>query len=148
MEPLRTWAYGVRAGDTITDSWPLEEFEGSKYHLRVYGPNGFYREFAGDANDPALGIELFYEAAGAGLTGNAGFRLKNNGSVCTVEFKDHYYKITHSKKLNAATTTTIMFPLADRHGWYDISMRVGGFEQRFAGRVETGKDSISDPAMA
>jgi len=38
-----------------------------------------------------------------------------------------------------------------RHsGWYDRSLRVEGiegFEKRYAGRVETGKESISDPAM-
>src|SRR6202000_725036 len=85
MEPLRTWAYGVRAGDTVTDVWPLEEFEGGRYHLRVYGPNGFYREFAGDVNDPALSVELFYESNGSKPTGNAGLRLKNSGNACTVE---------------------------------------------------------------
>lgn len=35
-------------------------------------------------------------------------------------------------------------------GWYDFSIKVLGddiYEQRFAGRVETGKDSITDPFM-
>jgi phospholipase C len=34
--------------------------------------------------------------------------------------------------------------------WYDFSVtadRVDGFERRFAGRVETGKHGLSDPAM-
>jgi phospholipase C len=40
--------------------------------------------------------------------------------------------------------------LADSHGWYDFSVRVQGhegFEKRYAGRIETGRDSISDPQM-
>ena len=149
MEPLRTWAYGVRAGDTITDVWPLEEFEGARYHLRVYGPNGFYREFAGDANDPGLSVELFYEANGSRLTGNAGLRLKNNGAACTVGLVDHSYGGKYpSKQVGAGETATILLPLAKSHGWYDVSVRVGNFAQRFAGRVETGRTGISDPAMA
>jgi phospholipase C len=149
LEPLRTWAYGVRAGDTIADVWPLGEFEDGKYHLRVYGPNGFYREFAGDANDPALGVELYYEWAGSRLTGNAGLRLKNSGAACKVEFVDHAYGVSYpSRPIGTGETATELLALAKSHGWYDISVRVGGFEQRFAGRVETGKDSMSDPAMA
>ncbi|HEV2482030.1 MAG TPA: phospholipase C, phosphocholine-specific [Puia sp.] len=149
LEPLRTWAYGVKAGDAISDVWPLTEFEGGRYHLRVYGPNGFYREFAGDANDPALGVELYYESAGSRLTGNAGLRLSSHGAACTVELVDHSYGATYpSKHVRAGKTATILLPLAKSQGWYDFSVRVGGFWQRFAGRVETGRDSISDPAMA
>jgi phospholipase C len=149
MEPLRTWAYGVKPGDEISDVWPLTEFEGGRYHLRVYGPNGFYREFTGDANDPALGVELFYEANGSRLTGNASLRLKNNGAPCTVELLDHSYGGTYpATHMPAGDTAMIVLPLGKSHGWYDVSVQVGSFAQRFAGRVETGRDSISDPAMA
>lgn len=149
MEPLRTWAYGVKAGDTISDVWPLVEFGDGGYHLRVYGPNGFYREFAGDANDPALGVELYYETTGSRLTGDAGLRLKNNGAACSVKLTDHSYGAVYPPRhMGAGETATILLPLGKSHGWYDVSVQVGSFRQRFVGRVETGKDSISDPAMA
>jgi phospholipase C len=32
--------------------------------------------------------------------------------------------------------------------WYDFTVLSANFERRFSGRVESGKDSISDPAMA
>ena len=35
-------------------------------------------------------------------------------------------------------------------GWYDFTVKITGhdiFERRYAGRVETGKPGISDPAM-
>ena len=139
----------METGDTISDGWPLTEREGGRYYLRVYGPNGFYREFAGDANDPALAVELYYEANGSRLTGNAGLRLRNNGAACTVELTDHSYGAAYpSRQVGTGETATILLPLAKSHGWYDVSVRVGSFWQRFAGRVETGRDSISDPAMA
>lgn len=32
-------------------------------------------------------------------------------------------------------------------GWYDLWIEHDGAHQRLAGRVETGADSVSDPAM-
>lgn len=32
-------------------------------------------------------------------------------------------------------------------GWYDFTVTAGAFERRFAGRMETGRHSVSDPAM-
>ena len=32
-------------------------------------------------------------------------------------------------------------------GWYDFTVRAAGVERRCAGRMETGRDSVSDPAM-
>ena len=46
---LRTRAYAVAAGQRLTDTWEIAGFEGGMYHLRVCGPNGFFREFAGSA---------------------------------------------------------------------------------------------------
>jgi phospholipase C len=38
--------------------------------------------------------------------------------------------------------------LAGIGNWYDFTATAAGFTRRFAGRVETGRPSISDPAMA
>jgi phospholipase C len=43
------------------------------------------------------------------------------------------------------------WPLAASRGWYDLVVRTGetgGYLRRLAGRLETGADSITDPAMA
>lgn len=46
-EPRRVWQFAVKAGDSVMYEWPLQDFENENYHLRLYGPNGFFREFAG-----------------------------------------------------------------------------------------------------
>jgi phospholipase C len=33
------------------------------------------------------------------------------------------------------------------HGWYDLSVSGEQFERHFAGRMETGAPSFSDPAV-
>ncbi|WP_374949416.1 phosphocholine-specific phospholipase C [Mucilaginibacter sp.] len=155
MEPLRTWSYAVTAGDTLEDSWPLTEFDGSNYHLRTYGPNGFYREFKGNAKDAALDVGFSYEKKGGKLTGNIEllFAIPNNSSPLTVEVVDNAYKtggkqiIVHGESFKAQTMS---LNFNKSHGWYDFNIRVRGFgdmEKRYAGRVETGNPSYTDPLM-
>src|SRR4029078_6501639 len=55
-EEVETWSYAVKAGDAITETWNTGDFENDTYHLRLYGPNGFYREFRGNQKDPELEI--------------------------------------------------------------------------------------------
>ncbi|PTQ92640.1 phospholipase C [Mucilaginibacter yixingensis] len=154
-DPLRTWAYAVKPGDTLNDQWPLDAFETKQYHLRAYGPNGFYREFKGDASNPQVEATVAYERNRISknqLTGNLVISIKNNDSrPHTVTLTDNAYK-TGSKQqtLAAGASANIALPLEKSFGWYDVSLKVNGaelFEQRYAGRVETGKHSQSDPLM-
>jgi phospholipase C len=152
-ETVKTWAYAVKAGDSLTDNWPLASFENGLYHLRVYGPNGFYREFIGDDKDPQVNVECGYERKGKAFTGNVSLYLNNpdNTHVYTVEVIDHAYKSgNHKKVLNAGTKSSLVLDLSKSYGWYDFSVRVTGsktFERRYAGRVENGKTGYSDPVM-
>jgi phospholipase C len=154
MEPVRTWAYGVKPGDNLADTWPLEAFDGGLYQLCVYGPNGFYREFRGDAADPAVDVRFGYATSPGGahsLTGDGVVHVKNSGEECTLIIVDHAYKGEYlPRQLAAGEETMLTLPLSKDQGWYDLSVRVKGFDrfgQRFAGRIETGRDSISDPYM-
>ncbi|PSL47787.1 phospholipase C [Chitinophaga niastensis] len=151
MEPLRAWSYAVKAGDELRDSWPLQAFENDHYHLRVYGPNGFYREFAGDVNDPQVEIKCAYQG-GKKLTGHVQLELVNHsGQSKDFVITDMGYKKGEMKKtVGANASAIVIIDLSKSHGWYDFSVKVAGsrsFEQRYAGRVETGKESVSDPVM-
>ena len=52
------------------------------------------------------------------------------------------------KKIKAGETETQHWNLKKSGDWYDFTVISDNFERRFAGRVETGKDGVSDPAMA
>ncbi|HSJ01662.1 MAG TPA: phospholipase C, phosphocholine-specific, partial [Verrucomicrobium sp.] len=45
FESCRRWSFAVSAGDSLSYGWKVSAFEFGSYHLRAYGPNGFYREF-------------------------------------------------------------------------------------------------------
>lgn len=153
FEAVRTWAYTVKAGDSLTDSWPVQSFEDEIYHLRVYGPNGFYREFMGNEHEPLIEIACGYERKGKTFTGNIALQLNNRdaANVYTVEIIDNAYKSgNHKKVLAGGAKSSLVLDLSKSFGWYDFSVRISGnrvFERRYAGHVETGKNSFSDPAM-
>src|SRR5450432_1140481 len=71
FKKVRTWAFAVKSSTKVEAIWPLKNFENGIYHLRIYGPNGFFREFKGSADDPLLLIGCEYEtASGNKLSGN------------------------------------------------------------------------------
>ncbi|MFY0254047.1 phosphocholine-specific phospholipase C [Chitinophaga sp. 30R24] len=155
LEPLRAWSYAVKAGDRLQDTWPLAAFEDAQYHLRVYGPNGFYREFAGNAEDPKVEIQCIYQRSITNtkkLTGNVALKLMNHGDKAVEVVIDDmgYHKGQLKKMVAPRTEATLVIDLIQSKGWYDLAVKVSGsrlFAQRYAGRVETGKEGISDPVM-
>ncbi|MDP4286088.1 MAG: phospholipase C, phosphocholine-specific [Bacteroidota bacterium] len=157
FENVKVWNYAVRAGDQLKNQWPLEDFENDQYHLRVYGPNGFFREFAGSKNDPEITITLGYEpvkGASTKLSGNVFLSLRNmnKNEAYILDIADlSYKKGVRTVVLRKGSSIVIeSFNLSDSHNWYDLSVKVRGnniFEKRYAGRVETGQNSRTDPAM-
>jgi phospholipase C len=117
----------------------------------VHGPNGFFREFRGKGNDPNVDIRLEPERKGDGLTGNLTLVLTGRGkepAVATIEDMS-YGAPPLTLTVRGAVRKTI--PLEKSHGWYDLRVTVAGapaFSQRFAGRMETGRESRTDPVMA
>jgi phospholipase C len=150
-------SYTVVAGDSLVDSWPMTDFDQGRYDFRVHGPNGFFREYNGSVEDPAVEIGCGYERSKLPteiLTGNLELKIANPdpGRSHVVHIVDNAYgneKITKTVEPQSPDNSVVL-NLKKSHGWYDVSIVVVGydhFERRFAGHVETGKDSYTDPAM-
>jgi phospholipase C len=138
----------VAAGHRVSDSWEIAGFEGGVYHLRVNGPNGFFREFAGTEGDPLIDVRCRYLGTGD-IELQASSRMQ---AACTLSIRDLSYKSAdRSMRLEAGANRSIVLRLGGTHQWYDFGVTVAGegrYLRRFAGRVETGKPGFSDPAMA
>ncbi len=152
-EKMQCRSYGVATGTTVRDLWPMAGFEDSRYLLQIIGPNGFLTEFTGSKEDPRVEVRCGYETTGAGLqTGNLDLQLFNNDkSAITILIKDMSYGSGEKSVLLApGAKKSVKLDLKKSHNWYDIAVTARGmalFRQRFAGRVETGKDGFSDPLM-
>jgi phospholipase C len=144
-------SYALKAGDTLHEEFPLSLFVDGHYSIDVHGPNGFHRSFSGNADARRLQVRTVYERHGTQPTGNIQVLLRNSGTgAVKVTVKDNTYKTGGQSKMVAAThESSITLPLDKSHGWYDFSVHAegSGAEARFAGRVETGRSSFSDPLM-
>lgn len=148
----KVWNYAVAADHTIVDEIPISAFEQSKYHLKVDGPNGFFREFAGSPLDPALSIRCLYEKTGRRITGNIRLELENmEGRALEVSLKDNAYRTKeHRLTLAAGEKKTVIIALKKQYHWYDFTLNIKSniaYLRRFAGHVETGAPSMTDPYM-
>ncbi|MCU1222178.1 MAG: phospholipase phosphocholine-specific [Edaphobacter sp.] len=143
------WTYTVEPGVEISDTWTLTANPHGAYDLSVYGPNGFLRSFKGSTsgqNKANLHITTRYDEEGPGIT----LDIVNRGSACEVSILNVYTKhqITHDLKPGAELTKH--WSLKKFFGWYDLVIEVdtdSTFQRHIAGHVETGEDSITDPAI-
>jgi phospholipase C len=145
--------YAVKPGDRIYDRFPLTMFEGGQYHIQVFGPNGFFREYIGGATDPEIFIHCSYQKDRLNdikLSGNVEIILTSNKVPLTVLITDNaYHNKAKTIQINKEKTAVVLYASLS-YSWYDFTVEVKGiehFKQRFAGRVETGAPSFSDPFM-
>jgi phospholipase C len=144
-------AFATEPGTSVTDSWRLTDFADGRYLVRVDGPNGFMRSFWGDASGPRVDVRVAYALGSqGGPNGELHVALRNpTNQDLSVTISDEAYGMSSvHRKLPAGGSLSMT--LATAEGWYDWSVRIDGddrFERRFAGHVETGQASTSDPAM-
>jgi phospholipase C len=136
--------YTVEAGHSLTDPW---EVSGGRYDLWVLGPNGFVREFSGQGGVSEIDVALAYLVRERAVE----FRLANrNEKPVKLSFQSNVYRPAAAKEVEVAAygSVSLRQDVATSGNWYDITLRTAqGFGRRFAGRMETGKNSVSDPAM-
>ncbi|NKJ45811.1 phospholipase C, phosphocholine-specific [Burkholderia sp. SG-MS1] len=148
-------SYTVESGKRLEDQLPLNA-DGT-YDFTVHGPNGFLRRFAGKpaSHNGWHGSDIARPEADEGYdvsNGNLQLRLANVGSArcqfTIVNAYDANNVIKHS--VRGGDTDQLYLDLRNAHGWYDLTITVDmdtAFVRRFAGHVETGKSSMSDPAL-
>lgn len=154
-EKVRVWDYAVAAGDALSDNWKLSDFDKGIYHLQVYGPNGFFREFIGSKEEPPVFIRSTYEPAkdnASQLSGRLVLTFANGlPNPQTVIITDNAYKTANQTVIvQPGRESLAIINTAKSHGWYDFTFSVKGhpsYSKRYAGRIETGRHSKTDPFM-
>ena len=142
------WFYTVGPGQRVSDRMPGLATD-APYTIAVHGPNGFLREFAGDPRHPTKpDVVVDYAPGGAALI----LSLYNRGTTpCTLAIRPRAYRETPSQQISLApgASRTLHYPVAASDHWYDgvVEEPGSGYARRFAGHVETGRPSRSDPAI-
>jgi len=151
----KVWAYGVKSGTLLLDEISLQDFDDGIYDFKISGPNGFYRHFAGSIENPSVLVKVHPEQEGLLAKKNSGNLIcsfDNNGSTEVIfQFRDHAYKATFKDfRVKAKSKASLKIDLSGNHQWYDFSITVKGnqnFENRYAGKIETGVITQTDPFM-
>lgn len=147
QSPQAYWSFACSAGNTVSHQWESSRFENSHFSLAIHGPNGFYRaiESAAALTDPQ--IQLAYDAQREELV----FTLKNTSpQALSFQLKDAYQERNRPiLKIAAGKEKQVRISVKEQHRWYDISFSQpdSRFRRQYAGRLENGKVSTSDPLM-
>ena len=143
------WTYTVAPGTELSDSWNLTSNGQTDYDLSVFGPNGFLRVFKGSIANGSANIvsSINYDIHSNGVV----LGLHNRtGTVSKVSVFDLYTNRKSEFTLEADGEVSEFWSLERSYGWYDFRITIHSdpsFQHRLAGHLETGRDSMSDPAI-
>ncbi|MNN44292.1 Non-hemolytic phospholipase C precursor [compost metagenome] len=145
--------YVVEAGKSLDGLWNVAADNG-KYDLWVLGPNGYHREYVGDLNEQSAGggteIQVCYAPCDPPVLQ---VKLYNRSDkACTFSATARAYRTDGpwGQKVEAGKVGELTWTLGDSGNWYDFEISCDlapSLRRRIAGRIETGKDTVSDPAM-
>jgi phospholipase C len=140
--------YTVEPGKQLAGLWNAAGQ--TRYDVEVHGPNGFLRAFRGapaGANRANLDVRVRYKRADQGIA----LAIRNRSAMrLVVRVADGYSGETRTHELRPGESNEGAWTVVQHGAWYDIVITVDGdpdFRVELAGRVENGRDSITDPAL-
>ncbi|HEV7924752.1 MAG TPA: phospholipase domain-containing protein, partial [Verrucomicrobiae bacterium] len=151
------WRYTIESGKNHSTCQWHDGATIENYDLSLHGPNGFFRQFRGQspASSKVSGAEarLAYDADGKIV-----LTIQNSGDVAQVVevAQDAAYPVASGELRKRTFTIAPGSSVADSwrldvsDHWYDLTVTVKDnptFLRRFAGHVETGQPSKTDPAI-
>jgi phospholipase C len=149
-------SYTVEAGKVLTDEWALSTRTELGIDLEVRGPNGFFRQFRVTHPDVdqqmagSMDVRVVTEALDGGKLQLTLHNRSPRALTAVVHMADYMNLPDRSLLVAHGTQLTSPHALSATQGWYDISVRLQDDEHFlccFAGHVETGLPTWSDPAL-
>jgi phospholipase C len=140
------WGYTVDpAKRVLSDRW--SPTAGTAYDLSIYGPNGFFRRVAGGLTRTSANLEVRVvpELAGVALV----LVIENLATwATTVSIANQYTKRLEHFHLAPRGRVDVPVLIETSFRWYDLVITDStdaSFVRHYAGHVENGFDSVSDP---
>ena len=147
--------YAVEAGGRVVDSFELNRFSTGVYSIRVHGPNGFYRYWTGDKNDPEL-VTSVYENCSLLDSSVCKYMLhirsQATSHTIAIQLLDNAYGNPRQELLLAPQREGHLgVDLTTSQQWYDFTLSCHAYPNYqcvYAGHVENGRWTTSDPQMS
>ncbi|WP_321353093.1 phosphocholine-specific phospholipase C [Alcaligenes faecalis] len=143
--------FTVEANKIISDAWTVHADHKGNYSLWVLGPNGYHRHFKGNIHalrqGPKPEVRVCYEPQ-ANAVSLTIMNMGDQAATVTVSANAYREDGPWVYTVDPGMQMDARWSLEVSGNWYDFTATMGeSFERRFAGRLETGRDGISDPAM-
>ena len=148
-DSMQVGTYAVAAGDRLNKNFDISLFNNKIYDVSIHAPNGFYRRFKGRTDGGALHISCEYRPLPHhGVT----LRIKNTSDKA-IDVICASMSLTNKKNLHILPHETNQFEIetTHTHQWYDVTVTTSADSELlyvFAGHIETGEPSRTDPAMS
>ena len=114
-----------------------------KYNVEVIGPNGFVRKFNGDKNG-GIEVLLFNKSA----DNKVELLIRSlSGKSASLELENLYEKKKETINVHSGEQK-IVVDVSKMKGWYDLKCKTATQSWHFAGRIESGKPTVTDPHWA
>jgi phospholipase C len=139
--------YTVQPQAEIVDTWNFERAGAVAYDLSVYGPNGFFRAYQGQSGNANLQSVVSYDLVRYGIT----LQSQNLGSESVQLLVQNLYdNETITQLVKRGRIFEQFWSLEKVSGWYSLIISVESdtaFLQQFAGHLENGEPSNTDPQI-
>ena len=139
--------YTVEAGRSLSDEWDTEA-DGGVYDLWVCSTNGFVRTFSGTAAGVAPEVRVRHHRRSRTLTVTV---TNPTRARLTARLVANAYRRSGQQAqaftVRPGRTIEHDWDVTRAGNWYDLTLTVGPVTRGFAGRLETGRDGVSDPAF-
>jgi len=111
----------------------------------VNGPNGFFRKFGGNLASGSVDLAVTCTPDPSGVT----LRITNNtAGTVPVDVADAYSGLGEVGDPPSRRYGWDAFLAVPNDNWYDLTVTTsddGDFARQYAGHIENGKPSVSDP---
>jgi phospholipase C len=144
-EKGKVWNFSVQDGDQLQYDWQLDKVSGDRVSFALHGPNGFYRSVEANKVD-IPNIDVYTKV----VSGSPVLCVEVQWSGVDLQLIDCSYGTFKPKVLKQAAQKLVEVDCSESKGWYDVEVTSPEDPQlklRYAGHIETGKSSYTDPLM-
>jgi phospholipase C len=138
--------FTAEAGKRIGDTWDLSA--DSAVDLWILGPNGFLRHIVGTVDRSGAVPTIAMRQSPRRPAIDVVLRNAAKEPVRAMLGQDAYRQVEDfAADMAGGAQTTATWPVDKSHDWYDFTIALPALTIRAAGRLEYGRDGISDPLM-
>lgn len=141
----KVWNFAIKENEPLQYVWNLDQVKDEHIDMELHGPNGFFRRFKLHKEKPHA-ISMKHDPKQQ----NVVLEIENVNKNYSYQIKDRSYGNFQPFSLKPSFSGLKTIDCSKSYGWYDLEITCiedPTFSFIFAGHIENGKSSKTDPLM-